>query len=139
NGNFYLDYAVEFEPNKLDMGQYVDEYYTSLSVDGSISTSDDKKTKVDEIAGSHEIKLNPDQFRKIQSLPFQFQGRRPIIPGQYDVTLIMNNNVSLRSITFSHEVNIPDTATAKAPVFSPIVPIRLAEKIQENADNKKLR
>lgn len=139
NGNFYLDYAVEFEPNKLDMGQYVDEYYTSLSVDGSISTSDDKKIKLDEIVGSHEIKLNPDQFKKIQNLPFQFQGRRPIIPGQYDVTLIMNNNVSRRSITFSHEVEIPDTAIAKAPVFSPIVPIRLAEKVQQDTENKKLR
>ncbi|MCI0446630.1 tetratricopeptide repeat protein, partial [bacterium] len=137
NGNFYLDYAVEFEPNKLDMGQYVDEYYTSLSVDGSISTTD-QKAKLDEIAGSHEIKLNPDQFKKIQSLPFQFQGRRPIIPGQYDVTLIMNNNVSRRSITFSHQVEIPDTATSKAPVFSPIVPIRLAEKVQET-EKKKLR
>lgn len=137
NGNFYLDYAVEFEPNKLDMGQYIDEYYTSLTVDGSISTVD-QKTKLDEIAGSHEIKLTPDQFKKIQSLPFQFQGRRPIIPGKYDVTLIMNNNVSLRSITFSHEVDIPDMATAKVPVFSPIVPIRSAEKVQET-DKKKLR
>jgi GWxTD domain-containing protein len=137
NGNFYVDYAVEFEPNKLDMGQYVDEYYTSLTVDGSISTTD-QKAKLDEIAGSHEIKLNPDQFKKIQSLPFQFQGRRPIIPGQYDVTLIMNNNVSRRSITFSHQVEIPDTTTLKAPVFSPIIPIRLAEKVQET-EKKKLR
>jgi GWxTD domain-containing protein len=136
NGNFYLDYAVEFEPNKLDMGQYVDEYYTSLTVDGSVSTADQKE-KIDEIAGSHEIKLNPDQFKKIQSLPFQFQGRRPIIPGTYDVTLIMNNNVSRRSITFSHQVEIPDTATSKAPVFSPIIPIRLAEKVEQ--PNKKLR
>ena len=42
NGNFYIDYAVEFEPDKLDMGQYVDEYYTSLSIDGSISSADQK-------------------------------------------------------------------------------------------------
>ncbi len=136
NGNFYVDYAVEFEPNKLDMGQYIDEYYTSISVDGSIATPD-QKVKLDEIIGSHEIKLNPEQFSKIQSIPFQYQGRRPIVPGKYDVTLIMNNNVSRRSITFSHEVDIPDMSAAKAPVFSPIVPLRLTEKVQ--TEDKKLR
>ncbi len=136
NGNFYLDYAVEFEPNKLDMGQYIDEYYTSLSVDGSISTPG-QKLKLDEIIGSHEIKLDPAQFAKIQSLPFQYQGRRPIVPGKYDVTLIMNNNVSRRSITFTHQVEIPDMSTAKSPIFSPIVPVREVEKVQ--GSEKKLR
>jgi GWxTD domain-containing protein len=135
NGNFYIDYGVEFEPDKLDMGQYIEEYYTSLSVDGSIS-SPDQKIELDEIVGAHEIKLTPDQFAKIQSIPFQYQGRRPIVPGKYGITLIMNNNVSRRSITFSHDVDIPDMATAKAPVFSPVVPVRAAERVQ---DNKKLR
>jgi GWxTD domain-containing protein len=136
NGDFYIDYGVEFQPDKLDMGQYNEEYYTSLSIDGSISTPD-QKLKLDEIIGSHEIKLNPQQFAKIQSLPFQYQGRRPIVPGKYGVTLIMNNNVSRRSITFSHEVNIPDMTTEKAPVFSPLVPIRSAEKAKP--EDKKLR
>lgn len=128
NGNYYIDYAVEFEPDKLDMGQYVDEYYTSLSLDGSISTTD-QKVELDEIVGAHEIKLKPDQFAKIQSIPFQYQGRRPIVPGKYAITLIMNNNVSRRSITFSHNVDIPDMSTAKSPVFSPLIPVRSAENV----------
>ena len=79
NGYFYIDYAVEYEPDKLDIGQY-ENYYTSLTVDGSIATPD--HTQVEQILSSHEINLTPEQFNKVKNLPFQFQGRRPLFPGE---------------------------------------------------------
>lgn len=129
NGYFYIDYAVEYEPDKLDMGQY-DNYYTSLTVDGAIDTPDN--IQVEQILSSHEINLTVDQYEKIKSLPFQFQGRRPLFPGKYDVTLIMNNNVSRRSITFPHTLEIPNPATMTAPVISPLMPLRSIEKAPED-------
>src|SRR5439155_1303526 len=66
NGNFYLDYAVEYEPNRMDMGNYEDTYYTSLTLDGQITTPD--KTIAEFITGNHEIKVNADQFAQIQTL-----------------------------------------------------------------------
>ena len=129
NGYFYVDYAVEYEPDKLDLGQY-ENYYTSLTVDGSIATPD--KTEVEQILSSHEINLTVDQYEKIKSLPFQFQGRRPLFPGKYDVTLIMNNNVSRRSITFTHTLDIPNPATMTTPVISPPMPLRSIEKAPDD-------
>jgi GWxTD domain-containing protein len=130
-GDFYIDYSVEYEPNKLDMGSYND-YYTSLSVDGLITAPD--KTEVEQIVGSHEIKVTQEQFNKIQSMPFQFQGRRPLVPGKYDLTLVVNNNVSKKSATFVQTIDIPDLSKQSNPCISPVIPLRTVESAPQ--DNK---
>lgn len=127
NGDFYLNYVIEYRPDKLDMGQF-EEYYTSLTLDGQITTPDPNKIEVDEISGSHEIKLSNEQFKKVQAYPFQYQGVKPLVPGKYGLTLIITNNVSRRGITFSNELDIPDMSKAKGPYLTPIMPVRAIEK-----------
>jgi len=124
-GNFYLNYGIEYRPDKLDMGEYED-YYTSLALDGQITTPD--KIEIDEIKGSHEIKLTPDQFKNVESYPFQYLGIRPLIPGKYGITLIMTNNVSRRGTTFAHDIEIPDMSKVTTPFFTPILPVLAVEK-----------
>jgi GWxTD domain-containing protein len=127
NGLFYLNYAIEFDPDKLQMGQYNDEYYTSFNVDGQITTPE--KTVVDQISGNHEIRLDRNQFAKAATLPFQFQGIRPLASGKYGVTIVLANNVSGQSATFTEELEIPDPAALKTPYFSPLLPVRSTESI----------
>jgi GWxTD domain-containing protein len=136
SGNFYLEYAVDYEPRKLDMGQFEDQYYTSLTLDGQIVT--DPKTVVDEIAGSHEIKLNKEQIGKVGSMPFQYQGMKPIVPGKFGVSIIITNNVSRQAATFTYDIEIPDMATYSKPFLTPVLPIRSIEKVK-TADTSKLR
>ena len=124
NGNYYMDYTVEYEPQKLDMGQF-EEYYTSLSVDGLITQED--KTEVDQFVGTHEVKVSKEQFEKIKSRSFQYQGRRPIVPGKFDMTLVISNNVSQTSATFAHDLEIPDPLAVKTAYLSPVIPIRAIE------------
>jgi len=124
NGYFYMAYAIEYEPDKLDMGQY-EEYYTSLTLDGQITGPE--KTEIDKIEGTHEINLNQQQFDKIKSLPFQFDGIKPIVPGKFGVTLIVTNNVSRVGTTFTHQVTIPDPTHLTAPYVTPTILIRMVE------------
>jgi GWxTD domain-containing protein len=135
NGIFYLHYAVEYQADKLDMGQYED-YYTSLSLDGQISTPD--RIVVDQILGSHEIKLTANDFQRVKSWPFQLQGIKPIVPGKYIVTLILNNNVSRKSVTFTHDIEIPDVSNMKAPYVTTLLPIRKAETVSDQ-DRPRIR
>ena len=127
NGDFYVNYVIEYRPDKLDMGQF-EEFYTSLTLDGQITTPDPNKVEVDEITGSHEIKLTKDQFKKVQAYPFQYQGVKPLVPGKYGLTLIITNNVSRRGITFTNELEIPDMSKATTAYLSPIMPVRAIEK-----------
>ena len=132
NGNIYLDYAVEYEPQKLDMGLY-NEYYTSLSVDALIMTAD--KKELDQIVGTHEVKVSKEQFEKIKSRSFQYQGRRPIVPGKYGMTLVISNNVSQSSATFAHDFEIPEPSKVQNAYLSSVIPIRAIEEAS-TTDNK---
>ncbi len=134
NGSFYIDYSIEYEPQKLEMGLY-EEYYTSLSVDGLITTTD--KEEVDQIVSTHEIKISKEQFEKIKSIPFQFQGRRPIVPGKFGMTIVMSNNVAQSSATFGHDFEIPDLSGSHAPYVTPVIPILSIETV--SAEDNKVR
>ncbi len=123
-GDYYIDYSVEYEPDKLDIGSYED-YYTSLTVDGLITTPD--KTEVEQIVGTNEIKITKEQFEKIKTMPFQYQGRRPLVPGKYDLTLIVSNNISKKSVTFVDTIEIPDLSKQSAPSISTVIPVRAIE------------
>jgi hypothetical protein len=133
NGYYYIDYSLQYQPDKLDLGNYEDTYYTSFTVDSLIT--DPQNQEIDHILGTHEIKLTKEQFAKISSLPFQLHGRRPIIPGKFAITMVVSNNVSQSSATFVHDVSIPDMTKAKAPVFTPLIPVRSLEDVPET-DNK---
>jgi GWxTD domain-containing protein len=132
-GDYYIDYSIEYEPDKLDVGSYND-YYTSLTLDGQIAAPD--KTEVDQIAGTHEIKLTPEQFEKVKSLSFQYQGRKPLIPGKYDLTMIISNNVSRKSATFVQSIEIPDLSKQSTPVISPAI---FARSIENAPEDSKIR
>ncbi len=131
-GDYYVDYTVEYPAEKLDVGQYDENYYTSLSIDGLITTPE--KIEVEQIVGTHEIKLTKEQFEKIKSMPFQYQGRRPLIPGKYDLTMIVSNNVSRKSATFIQTIDIPDMSRRTTPQITPVIPVRSAEPASQ--DNK---
>jgi tetratricopeptide (TPR) repeat protein len=134
NGYFYLDYAFEYLPNKLDMGQYDEEYYTSLTIDGQINTP--ARAEVDQIFGTHEIKLTKEKFNQVQNFSFQYQGRRPIVSGEFDITMIVTNNVSRTAATFTRNINIPDMSKATTPYITPVLPVRSIESLPEKSDSR---
>ena len=128
NGEFFVDYAVQFAADKFNMGQYEDEIYTSLTVETSIQTAKSNIT-VETVNNNHEIKLTKDQFDKIQYAPFQYQGRRMIIPGDYKMSVLIHNNISKSMVPVVEDLDVPDFDVAKAPFFSKLLLIQSSEKL----------
>ena len=132
NGWFLVDYAVQFAPEKFQMGQYEDEIYTSLTFDGTIQTAKGNVV-VESINGSNEIKLNPQQFEKIRYSPFQYQGRRLIVPGDYKLSLIVRNNLTKAVVPVVEDLNIPNFDTAAAPYFTRLLLVQSSEQVPPTA------
>jgi Tetratricopeptide repeat len=76
---------------------------------------------VDQIVGTHEIKLTKEQFQKIRAIPFQYQLRRPLVPGKYNFTMIISNNVSKKNATFVRSIDIPNLSGS--PYITPLIPV----------------
>lgn len=128
NGEFVVDYAILYAPDKFDMGQYEDQYYTSLTVDGTIQTVKDNVI-VESINNSHEIKLDSAQFEKIRYSPFQYLGRRLIVPGNYKISIIIHNNLTKSIIPIVEDLQIPDFDAATKPYFSKLLLVQSTDKV----------
>lgn len=135
-GEFLLDYAVQFAADKFNMGQYEDKFYTSLSVDGTIQTAKDNVT-VESISSSHEINLDKEQFEKIRYEPFQYLGRRVIIPGNYKISLLIHNNLTKSMVPIVEDFQVPDFDTATKPYFSRLLFVQGSENATPNAKGLK--
>lgn len=136
NGYFLIDYALQFAPDKFHMGRYEDEYYTSLTLDGSIQTTKGNVV-VEAINNTHEIKLDPDQFEKIRYSPFQYLGRRLIVPGDYKVTLLVRNNLAKSVVPVVEDLKIPDFDTATRPYFTKLLLVQASENVNAQAKGVK--
>jgi GWxTD domain-containing protein len=136
NGDFMVDYAVLYAPDKFNMGQYEDQYYTSLTVDGTIQTAKDNVI-VEAINNSHEIKLDSSQFDKIRYSPFQYLGRRLIVPGNYKISLLIHNNLTKSIIPIVEDLQIPDFDTATKPYFSKLLLVQSTDKVPAEAKGVK--
>ncbi len=126
NGYFLVDFAVQFAAEKFQMGQYNDEYYTSLTFDGNIQTAKDN-IMVESVNSSHEIKLNKTQFEQARYSPFQYQGRRLIVPGNYKISILVKNNLSKSIVPVVEDLKIPDFDQAAAPYFSKLLFVQSTE------------
>ncbi len=128
NGYFLVDFAVQFAPEKFQMGQYNDEVYTSLTFDGNIQTAKDN-IMVESVNSSHEIKLNKTQFEQARYSPFQYQGRRLIVPGNFKISILVKNNLSKSVVPIVEDLKIPDFDTATAPYFSKLLFVQSTEHV----------
>lgn len=135
NGYFMVDYAVQYAPDKFQMGNYNDEYYTSLTLDGSLQTAKDN-TVVENINSTHEIKLNKAQFDQIRYSPFQYLGRKLIVPGSYKANIIVHNNLSKAIVPVVDDFTIPDFDSATKPYFTKILLIQSTDHASDAAKVK---
>jgi len=78
-----------------------------------------RQGQVDEIASSHEITLSEEQFNKIRTIPFQIQGRRPLVR-QVRRQPDRDQQRLRQGATFVHDIEIPDPSRLKVPVLSPV-------------------
>ena len=106
-GDFFLNYALKIEPEYFKIGKYEDTYYASVEIIGSIT--DQQGRKLVELKDSVNIELEEAKFKQIGFAPFLYAGRALLLPGRYNVSLMVRNNVSQEYGTVQQEVFIPET------------------------------
>jgi len=136
NGFLLLDFALQYAPEKFQMGQYDYEFYTSISMEATVQTAKGNQL-VETMSSTHEIKLNSTQFKQIQYSPFQYLARRVIVPGDYKVSVILRNNLSKSMVPVVEDLKIPDFNAASAPYFSKVMLIQTTEEVKEGSKSIK--
>lgn len=112
-----VHYSVELDPE--DMALQSDEttsrFYTILDL--SVEVRDDAGKLVH--TEDHEliVDLSAAQMEAVQASPFAFQGSFPLVPGDFDASVILRNRVMTRFTVAEATVSVPEPGRG-APLMS---------------------
>ena len=113
----FVSYAVELDPQNFSMETDEDEtkFYTTLDVsvearskDGVVVLANDKEDY---------LELRPGQFQNARATPLSYQSNFPLLPGEYDVSIILRNRVGKRYTVAETELTVR-SPSADEPALS---------------------
>ena len=108
SGPYFVHYAVE--PRRLSMNQYESKFYTTLKVNGKVTTADGRL--VHQFDKTVSLNLTEDEAAGARQAPFDYQDLFPLLGGDYSVSILMKNEVSKEFTTVEQTLRIPQGGTA---------------------------
>ena len=126
-----IHYAIEFKNLALDT--YENTFYTALKISGSVSTPEGKLIyQFDKLVS---LKLDEAQLQDIRVQPFNYRDLFPLIPGRYQLSVLVKNEVSKEFTSIERALVIPEKA-----IGPQITPLLLGYRASTPAaDNGKLK
>ncbi len=107
-GPYFVHYAVQ--PKRLSVNQRDDAYYTTLKVNGRVSTSDGRL--VYQFEKTAALNLTAAQMEEADRVPFDLQDLFPLVGGDYTVSLLIKNEVSKEFTSVEETLRVPGPGTA---------------------------
>ncbi len=123
-GNSMLHYAFYISPENLSIARYKEQYYTAMDV--TIDLSVDKDKSVLRHTQSYVQYFSESDFQNIKYMPLVFEDKIGIMPGKYQMNILVYNKITSQSYRFEKTVEVPET-----PVAAPgIGPLMLVDRVQ---------
>ena len=116
-----VHYSIELDPQDmaLQRDEETSRFYTimDLSVEardrtGSLVHTEDRELIVD---------LSAPQMEAVQASPFAFQGSFPLVPGDFEVSVILRNRVMTRFTVAEAAMFVPEPGTGVPVMSDPVL------------------
>jgi GWxTD domain-containing protein len=108
SGLYFVHYAVE--PRRLSVNQYESKYYTTLKVNGRVTTAGGRL--VHQYDKTISLNLSADEMSEANRAPFDFQDLFPLIGGDYSLSVLIKNEASKEFTSVEQALRIPQGGTA---------------------------
>jgi GWxTD domain-containing protein len=108
SGFYFVHYAVE--PRRLSVNQYEDKYYTTLKVNGRVTTADGRL--VHQFDKTVALNMTAEEMKDAGRAPFDYQDLFPLIGGDYSFSLLIKNEASKEFTSVEQALRIPQAAGA---------------------------
>jgi GWxTD domain-containing protein len=108
SGLYFVHYAVE--PRRLSVNQYESKYYTTLKVNGRVTTADGRL--VHQFDKTVSLDLTAEQMSEANRAPFDFQDLFPLLGGDYSLSVLIKNEASKEFTSVEQALRIPQGGTA---------------------------
>ena len=121
SGLYFVHYAVE--PRRLSMNQYEGKFYTTLKVNGRVTTAEGRL--VHQFDKTVLLNMTEEQMSDAGRAPFDFQDLFPLLGGDYSVSLLIKNETSKEFTFVEQAIRIPQGGTA-VQLTQPLLGYRIA-------------
>ncbi len=116
SGVSFIQYSLE--PQRLSMNEFQGKYYTTLALNGVISTPEGKR--VYQFDKKAAIEMTQAEMTERKSLPFNIHDLFPLVPGDYVFSILLKNEVSKEFTSFESPVHVPAAGTG-VRISSPLL------------------
>jgi GWxTD domain-containing protein len=120
-GNYFVHYIIE--PKKLSVNNYENKYYTTLKLNGNVTTLEGKP--VYQYDKTIALEMNEAEMRERSNLPFAIHDMFPLTPGDYKLLVLVKNEVSKEFTSVEQTLHIPAEATT-LQMTSPILAYKVS-------------
>ena len=116
----FVSYAIELDPENFIMETDEDQskFYTTLDV--SVEARNKEGVVVLASDKADYLELSAGQFQNARSSPLSYQSNFPLLPGEYDVSVILRNRVQKRYTVAEIKLAVPAPSSEKL-VLSDVV------------------
>jgi GWxTD domain-containing protein len=121
SGLYFVHYAIE--PKRLSINQYENRFYTTLKVNGRVTTADGRL--VYQFDKTISLDLTPEQMSGASQAPFDFQGIFPLLGGDYTVSVLLKNEASKEFTSIEQSLRVPQNGAA-VQLTQPLLGYRVA-------------
>lgn len=108
SGPYFVHYDIQ--PQRLSVIQQENSYYTTLKVNGRVSTSGGRL--VYQFDKSVVLNLNEAQMDEANRVPFNYQDLFPLVGGDYTLSILVKNEVSKEFTAVEQALRIPGAGPA---------------------------
>ncbi len=112
-GTPFIHYSVEIDPQNFTLETDEDQtrFYTTLDI--SVEAVDENDVTVLAVDRPAFLELTRSQVQEVQSSPFSYQDSVPLLPGRYDLSVIIRNRAAQQFTVL--ETTVDTTAFASGP------------------------
>ncbi len=103
SGLTFVHFSIE--PERLSVGQFERKYYTTLKLNGSVTTPDGKI--VYQFDRTISLDLDEAKMASISRQPLNIHDMFPLIPGTYKLSILVKNEVSKEFTSLEQTLLIP--------------------------------
>ncbi len=126
----FIHYSVKFAPEdfalEFDDREYM--YRTTLDVDLELRTLDGQLVAMQR--NEPEITLTESQQLEVSRHPFAYRDNLPVIPGDYEVSVIVRNRATQQYTVVSAEVRVPATGPTAVGLADLILAYRVERGVE---------
>jgi len=103
SGLFFVHYVVEL--TKFSVQQYQEKYSAHLKINGKVANLGGKT--IYQYEGSFSVDLDKAKLESIIYRPLDLYDMFPLLPGRYQFSVIIKNEVSKEFTTLEEEITVP--------------------------------